>query len=310
MIDKNSKIFIAGHEGLVGSSVLRKFKSEKFKNIYTIKKKKLNLLNQEKTYKYLKKIKPNLVVICAGRVGGINANQRMKSNFIYENLQIQSNIIHGSYLARVKNLINLGSSCIYPKKTRIPIKEEALLSSQLEKTNDAYAVAKIAGLKMCQSYSENYNLNYKTLMPCNLYGSGDNYDLKKSHFYPALIRKIFTAKIQGKKKIEVWGTGLPKRELMHVDDVANAIFFFMKKKFKESFLNIGSGKDYSINWYVNFIMKNLNVNLKIVRNRKMPDGTFRKLLDSSKAYKYGWRPKITLKDGFWKTFESLKKDLS
>ena len=309
MINKNKKIFLTGHKGLLGSAVLRKLKSEGFKKIITIEKKKLNFLDQKKTFEFIKKKRPNFVIICAGRVGGINVNQKMKSNFIYENLQIQNNLIHGSFIGGVKNLIFLGSSCIYPKKTKIPISEDSLLSGPLEETNDAYAIAKIAGMKMCQSYSENHKLNYKTLMPCNLYGSGDNYDLIKSHFYPALIRKIYTAKIKKRKNIEVWGSGLPKRELMHVDDAANAIVFFMKKKIKENFLNIGSGKDFSINWYVNFIMKKLNVKLKIKKNKKMPDGVLRKLLDSSKANKYGWKPKISLDEGFFKTFQSLKKDL-
>lgn len=310
MINKFSKIFVAGHKGLVGSAIVRKLKSESFKRIITVEKNKVDLLNQKKTYDFLKKVNPDLTIVCAGRVGGINANQTMKAKFIFENLQIQNNLIHGSFLAKVKNLIFLGSSCIYPKKSKIPIKEEYLLSSKLEDTNDAYALAKIAGIKMCEYYSKNYDLNYKSLMPCNLYGSGDNYDLSKSHFYPALIRKIFIAKKSNKKMIEVWGSGKPKRELMHVDDLANAVYFFLNKKIKEGFLNIGSGKDYSINWYVKFIMKNLNINLKIKRNKSMPDGTFRKLLDSSKAYNYGWRPIISLEQGFFETIKTLKKDLS
>lgn len=310
MINKNSKIFIAGHRGLVGSALVRKFTIEKFKKIVTVEKNKVDLLDQKKTFKYLKKTKPDITIICAGRVGGINANQKMKAKFIYENLQIQNNLIHGSYIAKIKNLFFLGSSCIYPKKCKIPIKEEYLLSSKLENTNDAYALAKISGIKMCEFYSTNYNLNYKSFMPCNLYGSGDSYDLTNSHFYPALIRKIYNAKLQKRKFIEVWGSGLPKRELMHVDDLANAIYFFMNKKIKENYLNIGSGKDYSINWYVKFIMKHLNVNLKIKRNTKMPDGTFRKLIDSSKARRYGWYPKITLEHGLIQTLKTLKKDIS
>lgn len=310
MVNKFSKIFVAGHKGLVGSAIVRKLKSESFKRIITVEKNKVDLLNQKKTYDFLKKVNPDLTIVCAGRVGGINANQTMKAKFIFENLQIQNNLIHGSFLAKVKNLIFLGSSCIYPKKSKIPIKEEYLLSSKLEDTNDAYALAKIAGIKMCEYYSKNYDLNYKSLMPCNLYGSGDNYDLSKSHFYPALIRKIFIAKKSNKKMIEVWGSGKPKRELMHVDDLANAVYFFLNKKIKEGFLNIGSGKDYSINWYVKFIMKNLNVNLKIKKNKNMPDGTFRKLLDSSRAYNYGWRPIISLKQGFIETLKTLKNDLS
>lgn len=306
MINKNSKVYIAGHEGFVGASVLKKFKSNNFKNIITIKKKKLNLLDQLKTYKFLKKKKPDLVIICAAKVGGINLNKTKKSNFIHENLQIQNNLIHGSFIAGVKNLIFLGSNCAYPANLKKPIKEEDLLAGPVEETNDAYAIAKIAGLKMCQSYSENYNLNYKTLMFCNLYGAGDHYDLKRSHFFPATIKKILIAKTKKKKSFELWGSGKPKRELMYVDDAAEAIFFFAKKKIKENYINIGAGKDYSINWYVKFIMKKLNVKFKIKKNLVMPDGTRRKLLNSSKAYKYGWKPKIGLDEGFNKTLNSIK----
>lgn len=309
MINKNSKIFIAGHNGLVGSALLKKLKLQKYKKIIIAEKKTVNLLNQKNVFRFLKDNKPELVIVCAGRVGGIIANKKMKAKFMYENLQIQNNLIHGSYLANVKKLIFLGSSCIYPKNSKIPIKENYLLNGPLEETNDAYAIAKISGLKLCQFYSENYNLNYKTLMPCNLYGSRDNYNPDSSHFFSALIRKIFLAKIKKKKIIEIWGTGLPKRELLHVDDLAEAIHFFFNKKIKENYINIGSGRDYSINWYAKFIMKKLNVNIKIKNNKKMPDGTFRKLLDSSKANKYGWHSKISLEDGFDRTLETLKKDI-
>ncbi len=305
MINKNSKIFIAGHNGLVGSAVLRKFKKEKFLKIILSDKKNVNFLDQKKTFEYLKKSKPKLVIVCAAKVGGIAANKESKSSFIYENLQIQNNLIHGSYLAGVKNLIFLGSSCIYPKKTSIPIKEEFLLSGKLEETNDAYAIAKIAGLKMCKFYSENYNVNFKTLMPCNLYGPGDNYNLKTSHFFPALVKKLHKAKKLNKKFVEIWGSGKPKRELMHSDDVASAVFFFMNKKIKEDFINIGTGKDFSINWYAKFIMKKLNFKVKIKNLKKIPDGTMRKLLDCSKAKKYGWTSSINLSEGFFRTYKNI-----
>ena len=230
MLSKSSTIFIAGHKGMVGAAILRKLKKNKFKNIITIEKKKVNFLNQDKTHKFLKKKKPEYIVICAAIVGGVDYNRKFKSKFLYENLQIQNNLIHGAYLAGTKNLIFLGSSCMYPKKSKTPIKEDQLLSGILEETNDAYVLAKISGLKLCEYYSKNFNVNYRTLMPCNIYGPGDNYDLKKSHFYPALIKKILLAKKNKKKTIEIWGTGTPKREILYVDDLAEAIFFFMKKK--------------------------------------------------------------------------------
>ena len=195
---------------------------------------------------------------------------------------------------------------MYPKKTKTPIKENQLLSSYLEQTNDAYALAKITGLKLCQFYSENFKVNYKTLMPCNIYGPNDNYDLKKSHFYPALIKKIYLAKLKKKKFIEIWGSGTPKREILHVDDLAEAILFFMEKNIKEKFINIGSGQEFSIIWYAKFIMKMLKIKLKIKNFRKMPDGVKTKLLNSSIAKKYGWKPKINLKQGFEDTFRKFK----
>ena len=228
-VNKQSKIFIAGHNGMVGSAIKRKFESKGFNKILTINKKKLNLLNQEKVFKFLKKNKPKLVIIAAARVGGIIANSSFKSQFIFENLQIQNNIIHGSYKAGIKNLIFLGSSCIYPKFSKQPIKEKYILTGELEQTNDAYAIAKIAGIMMCKNYSRSYGLNYKSLMPSNMYGPNDNYDLKNSHFFPALIRKIYEAKIYNKKTVKVWGSGKVLRELLYVNDFADAVLFFMNK---------------------------------------------------------------------------------
>ena len=306
MLSKSSTIFIAGHKGMVGAAILRKLKKNRFKNIITIEKKKVNFLNQDKTHKFLKKKKPEYVVICAAVVGGIDYNSKFKSKFLYENLQIQNNLIHGAYLAGTKNLIFLGSSCMYPKKSKTPIKEDQLLSGILEETNDAYVLAKISGLKLCEYYSKNFNVNYRTLMPCNIYGPGDNYDLKKSHFYPALIKKILLAKKNKKRTIEIWGTGKPKREVLHVDDLAEAIFFFMKKKMTDYYVNIGSGKEFSIIWYAKFIMKVLNFRFKIILKKTMPDGVKSKLINSSKAKKYGWKPKINLKQGLLNTLENLK----
>lgn len=308
-INKKSKIFIAGHNGMVGSAIKRKFEFKGFKNIITIDKKKLNLLDQKKVFKFLKKKKPHAVILAAAKVGGIIANSLYKSKFLYENLQIQNNLIHGSFDAGVKNLIFLGSSCIYPKYCKQPMKEKYLLSGPLEETNQAYSLAKIMGIKMCEYYSQFLNLNYKSLMPPNLYGPNDNFDLINSHFYPALIKKIFLAKKNNKKNLSIWGTGKAKRELMFVDDFADAVVFFMEKRIKEPFLNIGTGKDYSINWYAKMLMRFMNVKLKISYDFKKPDGMPRKCLDINLAKKYGWKPKNNFKKGFELTFENFLKNI-
>ena len=308
MINKKSKIFIAGHKGMVGSAILRKLKSKGFSKIIVCEKKKLNLLNQDKVFKFLKKKKPDIVIIAAARVGGILANSTFKDKFIYENLQIQNNLIHGSYLAKVKNLMFLGSSCIYPKFCKQPMKESYLLSGKLEETNDTYAIAKIAGIMMCNSYSKKYKLNYQSLMPPNLYGPKDNYNLETSHFFPALLKKIYLAKKKGKKYLNVWGTGKPRRELMFVEDFAEALIFFMKKKIKEPFINVGTGKDFSIDWYAKYIMKRLNVKLRIVYNKNRSDGMPKKCLDINLAKKYGWRPNNDLDRGFDITLRDFVKN--
>ena len=302
-INKKDKIFLAGHNGMVGSSILKKLRENGYKDIITISKKKLNLLNQGRTLKFINRQKPKVVIIAAARVGGIIANSITKPKFLYENLQIQNNLIHGSYLSDVKNLFLLGSSCIYPKLCKQPMKEDFLLTSALEESNDAYAIAKIAGIKMCEYYSKNYKVNYKALMPPNLYGPNDNFDLVRSHFYPALLKKVFLAKKYKKNQLIIWGTGKPKRELMFVDDFADALIYFMNKKFSEPFLNIGVGKDHSIEWYAKFLMKKLNVKLKIKYDNSKPDGMPKKLLDISKAKRYAWRPKNNLNEGFKSTYE-------
>ena len=305
-INKRSKIFIAGHNGMAGSSICRRLRLEKYSNIMTVEKKKLDLTNQKRVFSFLKKNKPHLVIIAAAKVGGILANSNHKSQFIYENLQIQNNLIHGSYLAGVKNLIFLGSSCMYPKDCKRPIKEEYLLTSSLEQTNDSYAIAKISGLIMCKNYSKNYNLNYKTIVPPNLYGPNDNYQKNNSHFFPALIKKVYDSKLYNKKFIDVWGSGKPKRELLYVDDLADAILFFMNKKIKEPFLNIGFGKEYSIKWYANFLIKELKSKSKIKFDKSKPDGMKNKLVDSSLAKKYGWKPSTSLKEGLIKTLKDFE----
>lgn len=307
MFTKNSKIFIAGHKGLIGSSILRKLNTAGYKNLLVVDKKELNLLDQKKVFLFLKKKKPAAIIIAAARVGGIVANNKYRAEFIYENLTIQNNLIHSAFLNKIKNLIFLGSSCVYPKYCKQPIKEEYLLSGTLERTNEPYAIAKIAGIKMCESYNFQYGTNYKCLMPSNTYGPNDNYNLQNSHFFPALIKKIHDAQIKKKKKIILWGTGKPKRELIYVDDIAEACIFFLQKKTKESLINIGVGKDLKIEQYAKLIMKFLNIKINIYFDKTKPDGTPRKLLDTTIAKKYGWMPKISLKDGFFLTYEDFLK---
>jgi GDP-L-fucose synthase len=306
-LNKNSKIFIAGHNGMVGSAILNHFKNKEYKKLITVKKNKLDLLDQKKTEKYLKSIKPEFVIIAAARVGGILANEKNKADFIYQNIMIQTNLINSSYKAGVKKLIFLGSSCIYPKFSKQPIREDSLLSGKLEKTNDAYAIAKIAGIKMCEAYNDQYKLDYICLMPTNLYGPNDNYDEFRSHFYPALISKIHKAKVNKKKYLEIWGSGKAKRELMYVDDLANACEFFLKKKTKHFLINIGSGNEKTIIQYAKYIMKKLKIDLEIRLNMNKPDGTPRKILDTSLAQSYGWKSKIDMDHGFNLTYRDYLK---
>tara|TARA_A100001011_G_scaffold397140_1_gene497223 strand:- start:681 stop:1616 length:936 start_codon:yes stop_codon:yes gene_type:complete len=307
MVSKNYKIFLAGHKGHLGSAIHKKLKKAGFKNIITINKSKLNLLNQDKVFKFLKKNKPKVVIIAAARVGGIHANNTQRAKFIYENLTIQNNIIHGSYLSGIKNLIFFGSSCIYPKNISKPITEKMLLTGKLEYTNEPYAIAKIAGVKLCENYNLQYKTNYKCLMPCNSYGPNDNYDLKNSHFIAALIKKIYLAKKYKRKKIEIWGTGKPKREIIFVDDIADACIYFMNKKTKKTLINIGTGKDLSIEGYARYLINFFNLNLKIKKNLNMPDGIKRKLLNVRLANSLGWKAKTSLKDGLTITLQDLNK---
>ena len=301
IIKKEDKIFVAGHMGLVGSSIVRKLKEKGYKNLIFIDKKKINLLNQKKVFTFLKRNKPKFVFICAARVGGIYANNKFKANFIYENLSIQNNLIHGSYLAGIKNLIFLGSSCVYPRDCKQPIKEEYLLTGKLEKTNDAYAIAKIAGIKMCEAYNSQYKTEYKCLMPCNTYGPGDNYDKKNSHFMPALIKKIYQTR-EKKTSLELWGTGKAKREFIYVEDLADACTYFMNKKTKFFLINIGSGKDQTILKTARIALNTVKVKSKIVFDKRKIDGTPRKVLDVSLAKDLGWTSKTSLKDGILKTY--------
>ncbi len=307
MVNKNNKIFLAGHKGHLGSAIFKKLKERGFKNIITVNKSKLNLLNQDKVFKFLKKNKPKVVIIAAARVGGIHANNTQRAKFIYENLTIQNNIIHGSYLSDIKNLIFFGSSCIYPKNISKPITEKMLLTGKLEYTNEPYAIAKIAGVKLCENYNLQYKTNYKCLMPCNSYGPNDNYDLKNSHFIAALIKKIYLAKKYKRKQIEIWGTGKPKREIIFVDDIADACIYFMNKKTKKSLINIGTGKDLSIEEYAKYLIKFFNLKLKIKKNLNMPDGIKRKLLNVSLANSLGWKAQTSLKNGLTITLQDINK---
>ncbi len=310
MISKKSKIYVAGHNGLIGSAILKKLKNLNYNRIFTRSRKLLDLRDQNKVLKYFSKIKPDAVILAAAKVGGIEANNTFRGDFIYDNLTIQNSVIHSSYLTGVKDLIFLGSSCIYPKLSEQPIKEKYLLSGYLEKTNEPYAIAKIAGISLCQSYNKQYKLNYKCLMPCNAYGINDNYDPIESHFFPALIKKIIDAIRYKKKEISIWGDGRPLRELIYSEDIADACIFFLKKKTSQSLINIGTGKDKSITDYAKFIMKHLGVNFKIVYKKTKPNGTMRRVLDVSLAKSYGWRPKTSLKKGLSITINDyLKRNL-
>ena len=302
------KIFLAGHKGLVGSAIYRKLIEKKYKNIITADKKKLDLLNQNSVFKFIKEKKPEVVIIAAARVGGVYHNNIHGADFIYENLQIQNNLIHGSFKNKVKKVIFLGSSCIYPKKSKQPIKEKYLLTGKLEETNEPYAIAKIAGVKMCEAYNRQYKTNYICLMPSNAYGPNDNYHSLNSHFFPALIKKAHECKIKNKKIFELWGTGKPLRELIYVDDVADACVYFMKKNIKETLINIGTGKDMRIRDYAKFLIKKLNLKVKIKYNKKKPDGVYRKVLDVKLAKKYGWKSKFTLDKGFEITYRDFLKN--
>jgi len=302
---KNKKIFLAGHNGHVGTAILKKLKYLGYKKVIIANRKKLDLTSQSQVFNFLKKKKPFFVIIAAARVGGIVANNSYRAEFIYQNLSIQNNLIHGSYINGVKNLIFLGSSCIYPKFCKQPQKESYLLNGKLEHTNEPYALAKITGVKMCENYNLQYNTNYLSLMPTNSYGFGDSYDLKKCHFFSALIKKIFLAKMNNKKSVTLLGTGKAKRELVFVDDIADAVIHFMNKKTKENLINIGTGKEMNIKQYAKFILDKLDLKMKIKFDNRYPDGTPRKVLDISLAKKNGWVAKTNLETGFNKTYKDF-----
>ena len=305
MINKKSKIFVAGHSGLVGSAIVRKLKEKGFKNIITSNRNKLDLTNQIQVLKFLRKKKPKFIFIAAAKVGGIYSNNKYKAEFIYSNLSIQNNIIHSAYISKIKNLIFLGSSCVYPRLCKQPIKENYLLSGELEKTNEPYAIAKIAGIKMCESYNFQYKTNYKCLMPTNTFGKNDNYDPLNSHFFPSLIRKVHNLKNKKNKTLILWGDGSPKRELIFVDDIADACIYFMKKKIKETLINIGTGKDFTIKQYAKIILKTIypGKKVKIKFDKTKPNGTPRKVLNVNLAKKYGWVAKTDIKKAIKITYK-------
>mgnify|MGYP001158632433 FL=1 len=318
-MNKKLKVFIAGHNGMVGRSLTNYLKKKEFGKIITASRKRLNLENYDKVNRFIKQKRPDIIINCAGRVGGILANSTFPTEFLNENIDIQSNLIKSSFKNKIDHFINLGSSCIYPKNSKQPIKEKYLLSSSLEKTNEAYALAKIVGLKMCEYYNQQYKKSYFTLMPCNLYGPNDNFDLKNSHFIPALIKKIIHSKIKNKRSIEIWGTGKPKREVMHVDDLSSAIYFIIKKKLnnnklllnylkKSSLINVGSQNEYTIKQYAILIKKLVENKYKLVFNKSYPDGTKRKILDNSFMKKLGWKPKISLYKGLFDTIKWYKNN--
>ena len=306
----SSKIFIAGHNGMVGSAIWRNLESKGYTNLIGRSSKELDLRNQAQVEAFFEKEKPDYVFLAAAKVGGILANDTYRAEFIYDNLQIQNNVIHQSYVNGVKKLLFLGSSCIYPRDCPQPMKEEYLLTGELEQTNEPYAIAKIAGIKMCESYNRQYGTNFISVMPTNLYGPGDNYDLETSHVLPALLRKFHEGKVSGAKYVEVWGSGNPLREFLHVDDLANACIFmfenYQSKDIQElniSHINIGTGKEISIRDLAIMIKTTVDFKGEIIFKKNMKDGTLLKCLDSSLLKKLGWESTIELKIGIQKTYK-------
>jgi len=309
MMEKNAKVYVAGHRGLAGSAIVRKLQKEGFNNLLLRTSSELDLRKQEAVKDFFAKEKPEYVFLAAAKVGGINANNTYPAEFLHDNLCIQNNVIHQSYQTGVKKLLFLGSSCIYPKNAAQPIKEEYLLSGYLEPTNDAYAIAKIAGIKMCQSYHKQYGCNFISAMPTNLYGPGDNYDLKNSHVLPALLRKFHEVKESKAPSVTVWGTGKPRREFLHADDLAAACFFLMQHYEEPGIINIGTGKDISIGEMAHMIKDISGYEGEIVFDTSMPDGTFQKLLDVSKLHSLGWQAEIGFEEGVRRTYEEKFENL-
>ena len=296
-MEKESKIYVAGHRGMVGSAIVRKLTSLGYTNLLTRTSTELDLRNQQQVADFFEVEKPEYVFLAAAKVGGIVANNTYRADFLYENLAIQNNIIHGSYLNKVKKLMFLGSSCIYPKLAPQPLKESYLLSGYLEQTNEPYAIAKIAGIKMCEAYRAQYGCNFISVMPTNLYGTNDNYDLVNSHVLPAMIRKFHEAKEKGASEMTLWGTGSPMREFLHADDLAEACLFLMENYNDSELVNIGTGEDVTINNLAALVKQIVGFQGEIIWDTSKPDGTPRKLMDVSKLHGLGWHHKIALEDG-------------
>lgn len=307
-MQKNSKIYLAGHQGLVGSAILRKLTTQGYNNLILKTKDELDLTNQAAVAQFFKQEKPEYVFLAAAKVGGISANHAYPAQFIYENLQIQNNIIHQSYLNKVKKLLFLGSSCIYPRACPQPMKEEYLLTGPLEPTNEPYAIAKIAGIKTCQSYNRQYGANFIAVMPTNLYGPNDNFSTDDSHVLPALIRRFHEGKANNSPAVTVWGTGRPKREFLQADDLADALIFLMNNYDGKETLNIGTGEDLTIKRLAETVKKITGFTGKIIWDAAKPDGAPRKLLDVSRLHNLGWRHKIELKDGIKMTYKWYLKN--
>jgi GDP-L-fucose synthase len=307
-MEKNAKIYVAGHNGMVGSAIVRKLKSEGYTNIITRSSKEVDLRDQVAVAEFFKSEKPEYVFLAAAKVGGILANNVYRADFLYENLMIQNNVIHSSYLNEVTKLMFLGSSCIYPKLAPQPLKEDYLLTGELEETNEPYAIAKIAGIKLCDAYRSQYGCNYISVMPTNLYGPNDNYDLKNSHVLPALIRKVITAKNNGEETVTIWGTGTPKREFLYVDDLADACFYLMETYNESGLVNVGVGEDVSILELAQLVAKTVGFEGQIVTDTSKPDGTPRKLMDVSKLNAQGWKAKVSLEEGIARVIADVQQE--
>ncbi len=303
-MDQNAKIFICGHRGMVGSAISRRLRSAGYKNILERSRNELNLLDQAAVHQFLKIEQPHYIFIAAAKVGGIQANNLYRADFAYENLMIASNLIHGAHLANVQDLMFLGSSCIYPRDCPQPIREDYLLTGPLEPTNEPYAIAKIAGLKLCESYNTQYGRNYVSVMPTNLYGPNDNYDLANSHVLPALIRKAHEAKQRGDAEYVVWGSGTPRREFLYVDDLADACVHLMRKGYAGPLVNVGTGSDVSIRELAETVMRIIGFEGRISFDSSKPDGTPRKLLDVTRLTALGWKSRIGLDEGIALAYRS------
>jgi GDP-L-fucose synthase len=298
-------IYVAGHGGLVGSAVVRNLEKNGYSNILVRSHRELDLRNPENVRKFFSEIKPEAVVVAAAKVGGIQANSAYPVEFLLENLQIQNNLIATSFESGVKKLLFLGSSCIYPKLAAQPIVEDSLLTGPLEPSNEPYAIAKIAGIKLCQAYARQYGANFISAMPTNIYGPGDNFDLEKSHVLPALIRKVHEAKVKKRSEVTIWGTGTPRREFLHADDLADALRFLLENYDSPEIVNVGYGEDVTIHDLVQIIARVVGLEIKIEFDASKPDGTPRKLLDSSRLQALGWRPRISLQEGIQQTYHWL-----